>query len=147
MLMPLVAFGIVLLDQLMKQLVLRVLPLPMWWISDEVGLELSMNPGIAFSLPIQGTIALLVSSCIILFLAGYYVRYTVKDIWSQLTFGLIMGGAIGNLADRFLHGAVVDYIRIYSYPSFNIADMAITIGFLLFFFTFDRITSKRFSLF
>lgn len=145
--MPLVAFGIVLLDQLMKQLVLRVLPLPIWWISDEVGLAVSMNPGVAFSFPIRGSFALLVSSCIILFLAGYYVRYTVKGIWSQLAFGLIMGGALGNLADRLLYGAVVDYIRIYSYPSFNIADMAITIGFLLFFFTFDRITSKRFSLF
>ncbi|MGE3279112.1 MAG: signal peptidase II [Candidatus Altimarinota bacterium] len=145
--MPLIALVILLLDQLTKQFVLRVLALPMWWISDEVGLQLSMNSGVAFSFPLRGVLAILVTASITLLLVGYYVRYTSRDRWSALVFGLIIGGALGNLIDRVLYGAVVDFIRIYSYPSFNIADMAITIGFLLFFFSFDRITAKRFSLF
>ena len=48
--------------------------------------------------------------------------------------GLILGGAIGNLIDRFtrgdglLDGAVVDWIQLPNFPTFNIADAAITIG-------------------
>lgn len=145
--MPFVAFAILLLDQLTKQFVLKVLPLPMWLISDEVGLRLSMNRGIAFSFPLKGVLAIFVSSFLVSLLIFYFYRFTARDLLSRWVFGLIIGGALGNLLDRLLYGAVVDFIRIYSYPSFNLADTAITIGFLLFFFWFDKITTKRFSLF
>ena len=45
---------------------------------------------------------------------------------------LILGGAIGNVIDRVLHGHVVDFIQVHYagayFPAFNIADSAITIG-------------------
>ena len=45
---------------------------------------------------------------------------------------LVIGGAIGNVIDRFLHGHVVDFIQWYwrdhYWPAFNIADSAITVG-------------------
>ncbi|MDN3543620.1 MAG: signal peptidase II [Roseateles asaccharophilus] len=48
---------------------------------------------------------------------------------------LIMGGAIGNVVDRLLHGYVVDFIQLHwagwYYPSFNVADSAITVGAVL----------------
>jgi len=49
---------------------------------------------------------------------------------------LILGGAIGNVVDRLLHGYVVDFIQLhwgaqYYFPSFNIADSAITVGAVL----------------
>ena len=48
---------------------------------------------------------------------------------------LILGGAVGNIVDRLLHGYVVDFIQLHwagwYYPSFNIADSAITIGAVL----------------
>ena len=51
------------------------------------------------------------------------------------SFGLIIGGIIGNLIDRLLRGYVVDFFRFiildYNYPVFNVADMAITIGMAL----------------
>jgi signal peptidase II len=40
----------------------------------------------------------------------------------------MIGGAIGNLADRLLHGAVTDFISVGTFPVFNIADAAICIG-------------------
>ena len=49
----------------------------------------------------------------------------------------MLGGALGNLTDRitrspgFLRGEVVDYVRVGSFPSFNVADSAITIGAIL----------------
>lgn len=48
---------------------------------------------------------------------------------------LVLGGAIGNLIDRLLHGYVVDFVLVYydrwSYPAFNVADSAITCGVIL----------------
>jgi len=142
-----IAFAIVLLDQLTKQFVLHVLPLPVWLISDDIGLQVSFNTGVAFSFPLEGGWAIGVSLLIILGLLAYYFCSLKRSLRADVVFGLIIGGAVGNLIDRFLYGSVVDFIRIYSYPSFNLADMAITLGFLLFIFFLDTMTSKKLSLF
>jgi signal peptidase II len=51
---------------------------------------------------------------------------------SRLAIGLIFGGAIGNLFDRFRFGAVVDFLDFYwrgwHWPAFNVADSAISVG-------------------
>ena len=52
-----------------------------------------------------------------------------------LGIGLILGGAIGNVIDRFIHGAVVDFVDLHvagaHWPAFNVADSAITVGAVL----------------
>jgi signal peptidase II len=48
--------------------------------------------------------------------------------------GLILGGALGNLGDRLFrddHGAVVDFVDLHFWPTFNVADACITVGCLL----------------
>jgi signal peptidase II len=45
--------------------------------------------------------------------------------------GLALGGAAGNLADRVARGAVVDFIALWSWPSFNLADAAMLSGWAL----------------
>ncbi len=51
---------------------------------------------------------------------------------AQLAFGLLCGGIVGNLADRLLHGHVIDFLDFhfgsYVYPTFNVADSGICIG-------------------
>ncbi len=51
---------------------------------------------------------------------------------AQMTFGLLCGGIVGNLADRLLHGHVIDFIDLhfgsYVYPTFNVADSGICVG-------------------
>lgn len=53
----------------------------------------------------------------------------------QIALTLVLGGAIGNLIDRFVHGAVVDFVHLhagdYNFYVFNLADSAISIGFIL----------------
>jgi signal peptidase II len=48
---------------------------------------------------------------------------------------LVLGGAVGNLYDRIVHGTVTDFIEVYhgtwSFPAFNVADSAITVGAIL----------------
>jgi len=56
-----------------------------------------------------------------------------KDQWLvRFSLMFILGGAVGNLADRIMHGYVVDFISVHwqhhYFPAFNIADMAITFG-------------------
>ena len=68
-----------------------------------------------------------------LFLIGYLIKAprTAKLLSTGLA--LVLGGAIGNLIDRLLHGHVIDFIHVHNadvwhYPIFNIADMGISIG-------------------
>jgi signal peptidase II len=57
-------------------------------------------------------------------------------VWVRVGLGLVLGGAVGNLVDRIRFGAVVDFIDIgindsVRWPSFNVADAAITVGIVL----------------
>lgn len=55
---------------------------------------------------------------------------------TQISFGLLCGGIVGNLVDRLLHGHVIDFIDLhfgsYQYPTFNIADAGICVGVVLY---------------
>jgi len=132
-------FGIVLVDQLIKQLVLRWFDLPFWLIDQQLGLQVVFNRGVAFSLPVTGFMSILVSSAVISGLLYYYLKFTKRTSLADCTFALILGGALGNFLDRLHSGAVIDYVHIFSYPAFNVADIAITVGFLIFVFRFDNI--------
>lgn len=68
----------------------------------------------------------------------YALRASVTDRVLQTGLHLILGGAIGNLLDRFRFGYVVDFLDVYvgrhHWPAFNVADSAICIGIALLFF-------------
>jgi signal peptidase II len=72
----------------------------------------------------------------------YAIRTAVTDRVLQVGLHLILGGAIGNLLDRFRLGYVVDfldvYIRDHHWPAFNVADSAICIGIALLFLDMRR---------
>ena len=68
----------------------------------------------------------------------YALRTAVTDRLLQTGLHLILGGAIGNLVDRFRFGYVIDFLDVYvgryHWPAFNVADSAICIGIALLFF-------------
>lgn len=65
-------------------------------------------------------------------LAGWLMRLGPHERWTAAALALILGGALGNALDRVLRGHVIDFIDVYyrhwHYPTFNLADSAITIG-------------------
>jgi len=89
------------------------------------GLVHSVNPGISFgiTLPFQDFLVPL-ALLLVLILAWQSARSTL----SHIAFGLIAGGAIANIADRFRDGVVTDFFQVGAFPIFNVADSCITIG-------------------
>ena len=68
-----------------------------------------------------------------LFLIIYLIKAPRKATLLSFGLALVLGGAVGNLIDRLLHGHVIDFIHVHNadiwhYPIFNIADMGISIG-------------------
>ena len=94
------------------------------------------NTGAAFSILKNNTSLIVVISCIVLSIIDWYIKQNRKISKLEKTaLGLITGGIVGNLIDRVLHHAVIDYLYFqfgsYGFPVFNIADIAITIGVVL----------------
>lgn len=108
-------------------------------IGDVLEFQYVENRGAAFGI-LQGQMWLFyVLTVVVIAILIYYLFHYVKDsLFMNITIGLILGGALGNFVDRLFRSFVVDFIKIdlidsYRFPVFNIADIAITVGAVLFF--------------
>lgn len=134
-----VASVIVGLDQLTKAwAVVALSDGPIELIGDAVRFDLVRNRGGAFSvLSFDGVTPLLAVAAIALSLWLVYLGHRENDPWLVFGLALVLGGALGNLADRLfrapgvLEGGVVDFVDVGSWPTFNLADAAITVGVVL----------------
>ena len=132
----LVVLAIVVLtaDQLTKYLVITNLTLGESW-SPIPGFERYLsftyvvNSGAAFGLfPNQGGIFAIIAVAVVVAILAYY-RYLPAHNWLiRLSLALQLGGALGNLVDRFRFGHVIDFVDFKIWPVFNIADCAIVTG-------------------
>ncbi len=86
------------------------------------------NRGVASSaLEGQTALVVVVIAVALVALLWYFARHAARPLlW--LPTGLLLGGAAGNLVDRIRLGAVTDFLKLPSWPAFNVADMAITVG-------------------
>jgi signal peptidase II len=131
------AFGVVLLDQLTKTLVLGAFaPNHSQAVTPWFNLVRVHNTGAAFSF-LAGASGWQRWFFVALGLgASAFIVWMLKKHPEQKLFcfavTMIMGGAIGNVVDRLLHGYVVDFIQVHDagwyFPAFNLADSAITLG-------------------
>ena len=100
--------------------------------------ENTRNTGIAFGL--AGDVSPVFVALMGLVVAGLFafiaVRVSGPGVWFAA--GLLLGGALGNLADRARDGAVIDFIELPAWPTFNLADVAIVAGVLLLLLTYER---------
>jgi signal peptidase II len=123
---------VLIVDQLTKRLVVasidrgtrhEVLPI--------LDLTYVRNEGVAFS-SFAGQpwiVGLLVLGALTALTIWFLRNRTVKLAW--LAAGMLAGGAIGNVLDRIVEGAVIDFLKPPHWPAFNLADMAIVGGMVL----------------
>jgi signal peptidase II len=127
-----VAVAALVADQVTKTIALRSLEPgePVDLIGSLLRFHLVKNPGAAFSL---GTGYTVVLTCIAVGVAAAVVHLSRRlrsTAWT-IALGLLLGGALGNLSDRFfrepapLRGHVIDFLELPSWPIFNLADTAI----------------------
>ncbi len=95
------------------------------------------NTGAAWSM-FTGRSVLLAALAAGTLVAIYFWRHALglRQPLSQVCFGLLCGGIVGNLIDRLLHGHVIDFVDLhfgsYIYPTFNVADSGICVGVILY---------------
>ncbi len=96
------------------------------------GLDLTntRNTGVAFGALEGGGLIVGVLIGLSLTLLVVYFLVNRKMPWLWVPVGLLLGGALGNLADRAREGAVIDFIDPVAWPAFNVADTCIVIGVL-----------------
>ncbi|MBN2087315.1 signal peptidase II [Candidatus Peregrinibacteria bacterium] len=123
------------LDILTKYLVIQPFYKPVTFIKNFLYLtNVQKNSGIAFGiklpiwLQIIGSIIILV--LLFRFADQYFFSKNKRQFLKPILFGIIIGGAIGNLINRIFQGYVVDFIVLKPIPVFNIADIGITVGFI-----------------
>lgn len=136
-----VALVIFLADQVTKYLVVhvmnldRLLAIDIW--PPFLNLRMAWNYGINFGLLAQNTdwmrwvliaVALIISGAVL-----WWVHHDPAGRWQRVAAGLLVGGALGNVVDRLIYGAVADFLNmsccgINNPYAFNIADIAVFIG-------------------
>ena len=148
---------VIVIDQLTKAIVLDTLQpyVPRPVIPGILNWTLAFNTGAAFSFLAdregwQRWLFTLLAVGVSGVLAAWLRRTPGRDWRTALPLALVIGGALGNLIDRLRSGHVTDFIQVYlgswPFPSFNVADSAISIGavLLVFFglFTSDKSASR-----
>lgn len=133
-----IALVVIVLDQITKTLILQHYQYgDSTYVTSFFNIVRAHNPGAAFSF-LAGA-----SGWQRWFFIGLGIAAAIFIVWMLRSHGgqkmfawalsLILGGAVGNVVDRMLHGYVVDFIQVhwgatYYFPSFNVADSAITAG-------------------
>ncbi|HZC04766.1 MAG TPA: signal peptidase II [Ktedonobacterales bacterium] len=109
-------------------------PIPI--IGNVLTLYYVQNTGVAFSLFAGQNVKFLLIALAFGLICFLYWHYrNTAPLWLRLGFALVLGGAVGNLLDRFTRSFVVDFIHFqlgaFNFAVFNVADSAITVGVIL----------------
>ena len=125
-----VAAVVLALDQLSKLLVVRVLaPWESWPAGGPFHLTRAANSGATLDLFSGHSTALVLGSLLAVgVLIALYLPRPKTGVRPQVTFGLMLAGATGNLVDRLIVGHVIDFIDVAPWFIFNVADVAILAG-------------------
>lgn len=137
-----VAAVLLVADQVVKFIVEQVLERGEFvpWLSDDIGWQLVYNDAGAFGLPLPSWSFLVVAVVVVVVVVRNLPR--VSRVVPAIAYGMLVAGALGNVVDRvvrigdpgdprWLYGHVVDFVAWGGFPRFNVADSAITVGFVL----------------
>lgn len=106
---------VVLIDQLVKLIIRRYF-------------EFTKNYGAGFGILQHQTWLLILISLVVIGIILFCYKKIPELVSVRIFVALILGGVVGNLIDRIAFGYVIDFVRIWIWPAFNIADIASTVG-------------------
>jgi signal peptidase II len=133
------AAAVVVLDQAAKAAIeANLFPGEKVKVLGPVDLTLSHNSGVAFGLASGGGLRLVLVTALALGVVGYLFSRDPTRAGMWIAAGLLAGGALGNLTDRIRADAVTDYIVVGTWPAFNLADVAVTLGVVILALTYIR---------
>lgn len=128
------AFLVISVDQLSKFLVYGTAARSI--IGQFLWFESTLNTGVAFSMFSGNSIVFFIIACLASAGFSYFIisKKWLESRWEKASIGLILGGTISNAIDRLVFSGVRDfiYLKFMNFAIFNVADMAITIGAILF---------------
>lgn len=125
-----VALGIIALDQAFKAIIVASIDRgDSEYVLPFLDLVHVRNEGVAFGFLGGGsqTAVLAITALALVLVLGWFA-WNPRRPGAWLAIGLLAGGALGNLIDRVARDGVIDFIDFPAWPSFNIADIAITFG-------------------
>ncbi len=103
-------------------------------------LQYAENTGIAWSIPIPQAILIPLNILLLAIIPIFALKHLdFRYYKSKIILTLILGGALGNITDRILHGYVIDFISVGTWPIFNLADSFLCIGIFLLFVFYAKI--------
>ncbi|HTS48645.1 MAG TPA: signal peptidase II [Bryobacteraceae bacterium] len=136
----LAAVAVFVFDRITKDLIKTHLSLWDAWtvIPGLLNIVHTENPGIAFGMlanlanPWRNVILIGFSLLVLAIISAVLLRIAAQGQLLRMGLALVMGGALGNLFDRVVHGTVTDFVELHVgehyFPAFNVADSAITVG-------------------
>jgi signal peptidase II len=134
-----VAFPMFIIDQLTKWLIQAnirpghhedIIPI----IKGIFNIRHDTNNGAAFGLMPGQNVMLIIVTILAIALIFVYYRHFRDSLWMKIALGFLLGGALGNFADRVRFGAVIDFLQFgvenagWWWPTFNVADVSVCIG-------------------
>ena len=124
-----VAISFFALDRISKFLVIKYIPLNSSIDFKFFSVVHFMNTGTAFGLLKSASWFFIIFAAAVS--AFLILKYKSFAYGIQAELGLILAGAMGNLIDRLLYGAVIDFIDFHFWPAFNVADAAVSVAVVL----------------
>lgn len=91
------------------------------------GLDYALNPGIAFGVVLPFPLQSILIGAAFATMLWFYPQWLPYPL-CRVGIGLILGGAAANITDRLRDGVVTDFIVLWPFPLFNVADLLITLG-------------------